>query len=44
MKEMWKITSFLKTTLLSHNVLYYQTLPITRYHEMFYANNYLSNY
>ena len=39
-----KITSFLKTTSLqrapSHNVLYYQPLPITRYQVRFYANNY----
>ena len=24
----------------SHNVLYYQPLPITRYQDRFYANNY----
>ena len=24
----------------SHNALYYQLLPITRYQERFYANNY----
>ena len=41
----YKITSFSKTTLLqegavSHNVLYYQPLPITRYQVRFDANNY----
>ena len=42
----WKITSFLKNYVtsegaISHNVLYYQQLPITRYKVRFYANNYL---
>ena len=38
----WKITSFSKTSegAVSHNVLYYQQLPITRYQVRFYANNY----
>ena len=45
----WKITSFSKTMALqrepsegavSHNVLYHQPLPITRYQVTFYANKY----
>ena len=41
----WKITAFSKNYVTSegaasHNVLYYQTLPITRHQEGFYANNY----
>ena len=40
-----KTTSFSKSTSLlegavSHNVLFYQPLPITRNQERFYANNY----
>ena len=43
--NLWKTTSFLKTTItsegaVSHNVLYYQPLPITRYQVRFCANNY----
>ena len=40
----WKIASFSKTMTsegaVSHNVLYYQQLPITCYKVRFYANNY----
>ena len=41
----WKTTSFSKTTLssegaISHNILYYQQLPINRYQVSFYAKNY----
>ena len=40
----WKITSFSKNYVtskgaVSHNVLYHQPLPITRYQARFYANN-----
>ena len=40
-----RMTSFSKTKItsegaVSHNVLYYQPLPITRYPVSFYANNY----
>ena len=41
----WKITSFSKNHVtsegaVSHNVLYYQPLPITRNQERFYDDNY----
>ena len=41
----WKITSFKKNYVtsegaVSHNVLYYQSLPITHNQERFYENNY----
>ena len=41
----WKITSFSKNYIgsegaVSHDVLYYQQLPIIRYQERFHANNY----
>ena len=38
----WKITSFSNTSegAVSHNVLTYQPLPITRYQVRFYANNF----
>ena len=41
----WKITSFPKNYVtsegaVSHNVLYYQPLPITSNQDRFYANNY----
>ena len=40
-----KLYRFLKNCVtwkgaVSHNVLYYQQLPIARYQESFYANNY----
>ena len=43
--KVWKITAFSKNYVTSegaasHNVLYYQTLPITCHQEGFYANNY----
>ena len=41
----WKITSFSKNYVtsegaVSHNVLYYQQLPVACYQVIFYANNY----
>jgi hypothetical protein len=42
----WKITSFVENYgtsegAVSHNVLYFQQLPITRYQVRIYANNFL---
>ena len=41
----WKTTSLFEnyvTSAVSHNVLYYQPLPIARYQVRFYANNYFA--